>query len=338
MPLAAAAEALPGAPLLLRRLCSASGAGGHQVQVVGAEWRTAMSSAVGCCKTSWLCSALVFAMSSLGAPGAEAGAVAILSYRWLPNRHIPCVQEHVGAPPAVCRALLLPGVVRAAFGAWAVQGLQAAACAAEGGARMPSQRWSLPSKFVYHLHAMSIASLCRLISFNVFTIGALPANSPPGLPGRRFARLAACVSHGSSTSKHPTCPHLGLPSINSQLSKRRPVAEPRHAGPAECVCNNHFLPVGSLLQFTAFQDEDLSLSLRDLLKDGRGRVTVAFELLALVSALSLRTQHALCVQQFHVALIFFMCRWAWRPSYCWRGTILAYGTPSLTAFHPCILA
>ncbi|PRW33312.1 transient receptor potential channel [Chlorella sorokiniana] len=32
----------------------------------------------------------------------------------------------------------------------------------------------------------------------------------------------------------------------------------------------------------AFQDEDLSLSLRDLLKDGRGRVTVAFELLALV--------------------------------------------------------
>lgn len=32
----------------------------------------------------------------------------------------------------------------------------------------------------------------------------------------------------------------------------------------------------------AFQDEDLSLSLRDLLRDSRGRVTVAFELLALV--------------------------------------------------------
>ena len=32
----------------------------------------------------------------------------------------------------------------------------------------------------------------------------------------------------------------------------------------------------------AFQDEDLSLSLRELLRDGRGRVTVAAELLALV--------------------------------------------------------
>lgn len=160
----------------------------------------------------------------------------------------------------------------------------------------------------------------RLVSFNVFTIG-------------ERSHSFACVA----PSNMPRCTLAGAPLA---CSRCHVTAEAVNFG---CV------PCCSPLSPAAFQGEDLSQRLRELLKDTRGRVTVAFELLALVSCGGDGSSRSLaqgrthchpapscapsCAHRLHVDLQLLApgCtapiplrpkrRWAWPPSCCWSWAL-----------------